>query len=161
MLSARNENCNFCGKLGHYAKCCLKRKDSSNCVGPPSLATTTALQSTFSKHVLADIIVNNKTAQALIDTDSTNSYINEEFLNKHDLCYKSINYVAIMANVTLQTEIIGVCFLNLTFMENQYKNFKFFVMPNLIADSIIGDDLLQQHKSVTFNFDGKRPELNV
>ena len=159
--SARNENCNFCGKLGHYAKCCLKRKDSSNCVGPPSLATTTALQSTFSKHVLADIIVNNKTAQALIDTGSTNSYINEEFLNKHDLCYKSLNYVANMANVTLQTEIIGVCFLNLTFMENQYKNFKFFVMPNLIADSIIGDDLLQQHKSVTFNFDGKRPELNV
>ena len=92
---------------------------------PPSLATTTALQSTFSKHVLAEIIVNDKTAQALIDTGSTNSYINEGFLNKHDLCYIAIKYVANMANVTLQTEIIGVCFLKLTFMENKYKNFKF------------------------------------
>ena len=34
-------------------------------------------------------------------------------------------------------------------------------MSNLIADSIIGDDLLQQHKSVTFEFRGKKKELHI
>ena len=66
-----------------------------------------------------------------------------------------------MANSSLKTEICGVCYLNLTFVGNLYKNFKFHVMPNLICDAIIGDDLLQQHKSVTFKFQGKLPELVV
>ena len=29
---AKNEICDFCQKVGHYAKCCLKRKNSLNCV---------------------------------------------------------------------------------------------------------------------------------
>ena len=66
-----------------------------------------------------------------------------------------------MGNSSLKTEICGVCYLNLTFVGNLYKNFKFHVMPNLICDAIIGDDLLQQHKSVTFKFQGKLPELVV
>ena len=72
-----------------------------------------------------------------------------------------MKYVANLANVSLQTEICGVCYLNLIFMGECYNDFKFNVMPNLIADSIIGDDLLQQHKSVIFHFGGNRSELNV
>ena len=34
-------------------------------------------------------------------------------------------------------------------------------MSNLIADSIRGDDLLQQHKSVTFEFWEKKKELYI
>ena len=48
-----------------------------------------------------------------------------------------------MADVSLETEICGVSCLYLTFLEHYYKNFKFYVMSNLIADSITGDDLLQ------------------
>ena len=59
-----------------------------------------------------------------------------------------------MANSSLKAEICGVCYLNLIFVGNFYKNFKFHVMPNLICDAIIGDDLLQQLKSVTFKFQG-------
>ena len=159
---AKDENCNFCGKIGHYAKCCLKRKDSLNCVDQPSsLASSTTSHRNFSQHVLADITVNNIAAQALVDTGSTNSYISKNFVKKHNIPYKSMKYVANLANVSLQTEICGVCYLNLIFMGECYNDFKFKVMPNLIADSIIGDDLLQQHKSVTFHFGGNRSELNV
>ena len=42
-----------------------------------------------------------------------------------------------------------------------YKNFKFHVMHNLICDTIIGNNLLLQHKSVTIKFQGKLPELVV
>ena len=34
-------------------------------------------------------------------------------------------------------------------------------MSNLIADLIIGDDLLQQHKSVTFEFPGEKKEFYI
>jgi len=32
-------------------------------------------------------------------------------------------------------------------------------MPDLLSDVIIGDDLLEHHKSVTFQFNGKLPKL--
>ena len=60
-----------------------------------------------------------------------------------------------MADVSLKTEICGVSYLDPTFLEHHYKNFKFYVMSNLITDLIIVDDLLQQLKSVTFEFRGK------
>ena len=34
-------------------------------------------------------------------------------------------------------------------------------MSNLIADTIIGDDLLDKHRSVIFNFGGERSDLCV
>ena len=157
---AKREICDYCGKLGHYAKCCLKRK-SLSCVSKPMIASMTNLQSTLSEHILTAIHINNIDAHALIDTGSTNSYICKNFAKQHGLNYKSIKFAANMANSSLKTEICGMCYLNLTFVGNFYKNFKFHVMPNLICDAIIGDDLLQQHKSVTFKFQDKLPELFV
>ena len=113
-----------------------------NCVDQPCLAPTTALQSTFSQHVLAEITVNNVSGQALVDTGSTNSYLNKEFMKTNKLPYKIIKYFANMADVSLKIEICGVSYLDLIFLEHHCKNFKFYVMSNLIADSII-DDLLQ------------------
>ena len=43
-----------------------------------------------------------------------------------------------MADVSLEIEIRGVSYLDLTFLKHRYKNFKFYVISNLIADSIIG-----------------------
>ena len=125
------------------------------------LASMTNLQSTFSEHVLTAIRIYNIDAHALVDTGSTNTVvIFVKILQKqHGLNYKNIRFAANMANSSLKTEICGVCYLNLTFVGNFYKNFKFRVMPNLICDAIIGDDLLQQHKSVALKLQGKLPEF--
>ena len=89
--------------------------------------------------------VNNISTQALADTVSTNAYISDEFKKKHELRFKSIKYVANLADVSLQTEISGFCCLNMMFIKNLYKNFKVYLMSNSISDSIISDDLLQLH----------------
>ena len=126
----------------------------------PLLASVTNLQSTFSEH--AAIRINSIDAHALVDTGSAKKcYISKNFAKQHGLNYKSIKFAANMANSSLKTEICGVCYLNLTFVGNLYNNFKFHMMPNLSCDAIIGDDLLQQHKSITFKFQGKLPELVV
>ena len=119
----------------------------------------TKLQSTFSEHVLTTICINNIDAHALVDTGSKNSYIYKNFAKQHDFNYKSVKCAANMANSSFKIEICGVRYLNLIFVGNFYKNFKFHVMPNLICDAIIGDNLLQQHKSIKFKFQGKLPEI--
>ena len=75
---AKNEICDCCGKLGHYAKCCLKRK-SLSCVSKPLLALVTNLQSNFLEHVLTAVRINNIGAHALVDTGSTYNYICKNF----------------------------------------------------------------------------------
>ena len=152
---------NSCQKAGHHAKCCLKQKRSLNFVGQPFLASITALQSAFLKHVLVDITVNNINAEALIDTYSTISYVSKKFIEKHKLYYKSMKFIANMANTSRQTEIRGFCHLNLTFLKHNYNDFKFYVISHLIADTVIGDDLLEKHRSATFNFGGERSDLCV
>ena len=119
---AKNATCDFCDKVGHFAQCCLKRKssnESSNCVGQPTLpdehsttlASLESLQSTFSHHVLAEIKIKGLCANALVDTGSTNSYIDQKFAKRHSLPYKAIHGVANMASSTLQAEICGVSYL--------------------------------------------------
>ena len=34
-------------------------------------------------------------------------------------------------------------------------------MPNLIAETILDDDLMKKHKTITFNFSGERSDLRV
>ena len=75
---AKSKICDYWGKLGHYAKCCLKLK-SFSCVSKPLLASMTNLQLTFSEHALTAIRINNIDAHALVDTGSTNSYICKNF----------------------------------------------------------------------------------
>ena len=99
----------------------------------------------YARHLLATARQNigeSINAHALVDIGSTNSYICKNFAKQHGLNYKSIKFAANMANSSLKTEICGMCYLNLTFVGNFYKNFKFHVMPNLICDAIIGDNLL-------------------
>ena len=90
-----------------------------------------------------------------------NLYINESFATQHDLRFKSAKFTANVANSPLKMKICGVCYLSLTFVGNSYKNFKFYVMSNSVADAIIGDDLLQRHKSVIFKFEGNLPKLCI
>ena len=101
---AKSEICDFCSKLGHYAKYCLKRK-SLSWVSKPSLASVTNLQSTFSEHVLTAICINNIDAHALVNTGSTNSNISKNFAKQYGLNYKSIKFAGNMANSSLKTEI--------------------------------------------------------
>ena len=69
--------------------------------------------------------MNNISGQALVDTDSTNSYLNKEFMKRNKLPYRTIKYFANMADVSHKTEICGISYLDLTFLEHHYKNFNF------------------------------------
>ena len=66
-----------------------------------------------------------------------------------------------MANTSLKTEIHSICNVKLQFLQHAYKKVEFFIMPDLVSDVIIGDDLLERHNSMTFQFNGKLPNLVI
>ena len=38
---------------------------------------------------------------------------------------------------------------------------EFFIMPDLVSDIIIDDELLERHNSVSFQFNGKLPNIVI
>ena len=159
---ARNEKCDYCGKIGHYIKCCKSRKNvTTECVNSPCLLSLSALHSSFPKHVITNVRVNDIVARALIDTSSTNSYLSKSFVDQNYIKYTSLHLVANMANMSLKTEIYGICNIKLQFSQHAYTQVEFFIMPDLVSDVVIGDDLLERHNSVTFRFNGKLPNLVI
>ena len=66
----------------------FKTQKFLNRIDQPCLAPTTTLRSTFSEHVLAEITLNNISGQALVDTGSTNRYLNKEFVKRNKFLYK-------------------------------------------------------------------------
>ena len=148
---ARDEKCDYCGKIGHYIKCCMSCKTvTKGCVNSPCLSSLSALRSSFPKHVNANVKINDIVARALIDTGSTNSYLSKSFVDQNHITYTSLRFVANMANTSLKTEIHGICNVKLQFSQHAYEQVEFFIMPDLVSDVIIGDDLLKRRNSMTF-----------
>ena len=159
---AKDKKRDYCGKIGHYMKCCMGHKNATtSCVNSPCLSSLSTLHSSFPKHVITSVEVNDVAARALIDTGSTNSYLSKSFVDQNHINYTSLRFVANMANTSLITEIYGICNVKLQFSRRLYEQVEFFIMPDLVCDVIIGDDLLERHKSVTFQFNGKLPNLVV
>ena len=124
---AKNEICDFCGKVGHYAKCCLKRKNSLNCVDQHCLAPTTTMRSTFSQHVLAEITVNNISGQALVDTGSTNSYRSK--LRIRPRCLK---FFFLILNSLVFNSLLSLS-LSLSLVHSLSRSFYLFLLPLSVA----------------------------
>ena len=140
----------------------MSRKNvTTGCVNSPCLSSLSTLHSSFPKHVVTNVKVNDIVAHALIDISSTNSYLSKSFVNQNHIKYTSLRFVPNMANTSLKTEIHSICNVKLQFSQYAYKKVEFFIMPDLVSDVIIGDDLLERHNSVTFQFNGKLPNLVI
>ena len=61
----------------------------------------------------------------------------------------------------MTTKIEGECHVDITLQNRIYNNVKLYVLNNLCADVILGQDFLKQHQSVVFNFGGEKPSLIV
>ena len=66
-----------------------------------------------------------------------------------------------MAVVTHLSSITGFCNSNLEVNEKKYSNVKLYVMMNLCADIILGQDFQSKHKNVTINYGGSEPPLVI
>ena len=158
---ARDTTCNECGKRGHFSKVCQSKKKikASASIIPASklLAATPQSLSTC----LIKIKVNDKIGDALVDTGSTETYINKHFLSSIQVpIFPSTGYI-LMASTVLQSPISGHCFVDLEILDHKYKNMRLTVLPDLCADVIIGHDILRLHSTLQVSFGGTKSPLTI
>ena len=157
---AKDEICGNCGIKGHIATVCKGQPQSSKQVSaihflaasPPSLAKS-----------ICKVVVNNIEIDALIDSGSSVTFLNEAVANKYSWTINSDDNVdsVCMASSNLVSQSSGTCSVNLNFCNELFPDKEIKVMKNLCADMIIGLDVLSNYSSITLQFGGVKDPLVV
>lgn len=159
-------NCKKCGKKGHFASVCRSQLQAA-CVTSPrdcahcSSSHTSAAVPASLRKATVPAYVKGIRAEALIDTGSSISFINEDFANLAHLrkrpCYQMVS----MASTSLTSQVTGTTCQTVQLGENSYSNVELLAVKDLCADIIIGHDLLSQHSTLEFSFGGPKEPFKV
>ena len=106
-------------------------------------------------------MVNNVAANALIDTGSTLSYVNQKFAiaNRFQLSNENNEIgLAVTGNCFQSKE---VCSSTIRLQNRTYRDVKLHVLKDLLTDVIVGQDILRLYDHVRFNFGGPRLSLCI
>ena len=165
---AREAMCHTCGIKGHFSSVCMKKKQG-NSVG--NVATTyssslcalgisAAFPSSLS-HAAVPTVINAVALTALIDSCSSESFINEQVANRLKLSLSPSTRSISMALTTLKTDIIGCCTADITLNNCTYTKVKLSVLKDLCSDIILGHDFKKRHKRVPIELHGTQSDLIV
>ena len=155
---AKDALCGNCGKKGHFALVCRAKNTSASTSLAASNLHITA--SCLSKATV-NLLVNGRPSSALIDTGSSDSFIDESFVGKHHIRVFPTKGMVSMATSSLSTAISGFCKVELILNGERYRQVKLSVLTKLCSSLILGQDFMKRHKSVSFDFGGNGGELKV
>ena len=165
---AKEATCKKCGKMGHFAKVCRSKDKKSvnalSCEDPHNiLAATHSASATNNlnlKKALVTVCINKIKLKALVDTGSTDSYIDSSLVKKYGwkVFPSAININ--MASTSLTKKTQGHSILPLTIQDRHYSQ-KLSLLPDLCADIILGHDFLCKHSEVSFPFDGEEDPIKI
>jgi len=66
-----------------------------------------------------------------------------------------------MALTSMESAVIGSCQLTILLNNNLYENVTVGILKNLCSDIILGHDFQRQHKNLTFQLGGTKPDLVI
>lgn len=163
---AFNAICQLCSKKGHFANVCRGSQHvnsittdeltETNTISTISAASPSSLQKATIR-----VTVNNNPADALIDTGSSVSFIDNNLAKKLNLKLNTCKQAITLASLSYISFVSGSCAVTLKIGDHTYKEQKLLIIENLCADLIIGHDVLKYHKFLEFNFGGTRDTLKV
>ena len=158
---ARELNCKNCGKVGHFAVVCRSKKPGTTAALCDRIFSYSAAAPRSLSKSLIIVYVNNKKAEALVDTGSSESFVSEQFVKSSKLYIARGKGQIFMASTSLHSNIAGYCHADIKLSNYEYPKAKLSVLPNLCADVIIGHDILKQHSKIEVNFGGAKPPLRI
>ena len=142
---ARLSFCEFCHIRGHFAEKCERRarlskycmapdSEISSIPGAPNLATA-----------ITDVIVNGKTFKALVDTGSTECFINEKIANELNLTITPSKKNVSLASSSSVVSTLGSVNVAIQIDNHMHNDFQLDILPNLCCDLILGHNLFVRH----------------
>ena len=170
---ALDATCYLCGKNGHFSRVCQSKRLRNNAkksksqspsqsaaLTPSLCVTTAACPGSLLKSSLS-IKVNDKHLTALIDSGSSESYINSKVCRNLQLeIYPSESEIQ-MASSAVKTKSSGFCLVDVVIKDTAYESTRLNVLENLCSDVILGLDFQSQHQRLIFEFDGTSPDMIV
>ena len=152
---ARDVVCHNCDIKGHFAKVC-KKKSAARSASTVTLGAVSPLNAT-----IIDVILKDIDMKALIDTGSSENFINASHVYNNSWQYSSSDLIIAMANTKKICRAEGVLYATLKINDRLYEREKFLLLPNLCCDVILGQKFLSRHNSVEIPFGGQEPTLTV
>lgn len=105
--------------------------------------------------------VNGNVCKALIDTGSSESFIDRKLAQALSFSINNATGSVSMASSNLSSPVVGTCCVNLNMDEQDYPNMLLSVLENLCCDIILGQDFMKKHESIQISFGGERRSVNV
>ena len=117
---------------------------------PPTLSQTTV-----------NAKVNNHIAYILIDTGSSESFVDLGFARRNGITIGPGTNKITLASESMSTNTQGSCVVDIVIEGHSYSECKLSVMDKLCCDAIVGLDLLRSHMNLVVNFGGNRDPLVI
>ena len=173
---AYNKECYSGHKIGHFGKCCRSSNKNNNQQGGttsaamftnsndeyPFLAAVVASSPKCLEMAVVECKVNNSVAKGLIDSGSSESFMDLNFVRSNKLKYTSISDSKVnMASEAVSVNVVGYIYAEIRIDDRVYKNFKFSILNKLCSDVILGLDFMKLHDEVTFTMGGTQDSLVI
>ncbi|KAI5643531.1 gag-polyprotein putative aspartyl protease domain-containing protein [Phthorimaea operculella] len=171
---ARNADCQLCSKKGHFANACRSSSgqtqraanviitqddDSQSELTDPQLLTILAAAPASLRKTTFKVNLNNIRADALLDSGSSITFINNNLARSMDLKRIPSRRAVALASSNNISYTEGHCYATIEIGNHKYERHPLHILAGLCADVIIGQDILEQHKSVEVEYGGKREPL--
>ena len=154
LCPAREAFCHKCKKKGHFQRVC---KSTATIESQSSYLTLASLKHSAAeslKKACVGVLINGKSALALVDSGSTHNFIHPDIVKSLGLViYPTLEKVT-MASSSHSSKIEGYCYADIILKDRVYTNIKLYILSNLCTDIILGQNWQQQHESVTLCFGG-------
>ena len=157
---ARNDSCHKCGKAGHWAAACKSTTGPNDNRSDKDKGVNAVLCSLSSETAFFDeVFVRSKhKVKSLIDTGATGSFVCSSVIEQLNLPMSSQVSNTMMANRT-SLECVGFSTVPVEIQGHKYT-VTFKVVDRLVADMIIGTDVLGEHTTIEFKPGGHRQPIS-
>ena len=155
---ARYSSCDYCRIRGHFSSVCERK--ARNVQSPQSPLSTVASFSPLSTAIV-DIKVDNRPIKALIDTGSTQSFINSRIVQDLGYSVLPVEQTITLASAYTVTSPGTIVVSKLEVQNFVYHDFKLTVLSGLCCDALIGHDLFSKHQNLIVNFGGGENDLHI
>ena len=133
LCPAREAFCHKCEKEGHFQRVC---KSTAIIESQSSYLTLASLKHSAAeslKKACVGVLINGKSAQALVDSESAHNFIHPGIAKSLGLViYPTLEKVTMTSSHS--SEIEGYCFADIMLKDRVYRNMKLYILSNLCTD---------------------------